>query len=144
MTDALVVNELVSIPRSELEFRATRAGGPGGQHVNTSSTRIELLWNVVGTRALSDMERERVLRRLASRTDANGMVRVVSSESRSQLRNRESAETRLAELVRRALLTPRKRVPTRPSRSAREARLQDKRKRSEKKRLRRGRARGDE
>ena len=138
MTDALRVNDLVAIPRSELEFRATRAGGPGGQHVNTSSTRIELLWNVRTTRALSDEERERVQQRLASRTDSDGNVRVVSSESRSQLRNRESAEERLAEMLRRALTPPRKRIPTRPSRRAREARLQEKRRRSEKKRMRRG------
>lgn len=138
MTDALRVNDRVSIPRSELDYRATRAGGPGGQHVNTSSTRIELLWNVRTTRALSEEERERAQQRLASRTDAEGIVRVVSSESRSQLRNRESAEARLAELLRRALIAPRKRIPTRPSRASREARLQEKRKRSEKKRMRRG------
>ena len=138
MTDALRVNDRVSIPRSELDYRATRAGGPGGQHVNTSSTRIELLWNVRTTRALSEEERERAQQRLASRTDAEGIVRVVSSESRSQLRNRESAEARLAELLRRALIAPRKRIPTRPSRASREARLQEKRKRSEKKRMRKG------
>jgi ribosome-associated protein len=138
VTDALKVNDLVSIPRSELDYRATRAGGPGGQHVNTSSTRIELLWNVRTTRALPEEERERVQQRLASRTDADGNVRVVSSESRSQLRNRESAEARLAEMLRRALIAPRKRIPTRPSRASREARLQDKRRRSEKKRMRRG------
>ena len=138
MSDPLRVNDQISIPRAELEFHATRAGGPGGQHVNTSSTRIELLWNVRTTRALSDEDRERVQQRLASRTDADGFIRVVSSESRSQLRNRESAETRLAEILQRALRTPRKRIPTRPSRASREARLQDKRKRSEKKRMRRG------
>ena len=138
MTDPLRVNDQISIPRAELEFRATRAGGPGGQHVNTSSTRIELLWNVRSTRALADEDRERVQQRLASRTDADGFIRVVSSESRSQLRNRESAEIRLAEMLRRALRTPRRRIPTRPSRASREARLQDKRKRSEKKRMRRG------
>lgn len=138
MSDSLRVNDQISIPRSEIELRATRSGGPGGQHVNTSSTRIELLWNVRTTRALSDEQRERVRQRLASRTDADGFVRVVSSESRSQLRNRETAENRLAEMLRRALVKPRKRIPTRPSRAAREARLQDKRKRSEKKRMRRG------
>jgi ribosome-associated protein len=138
VSDELRIDDRLSIPAAELEFRATRAGGPGGQHVNTSSTRIELLWNVRTTRALSDEQRELVQQRLASRTDADGVIRVVSSESRSQLRNRESAESRLAEMIRRALVKPRKRIPTRPSRSAREARLQDKRKRSEKKRMRRG------
>jgi ribosome-associated protein len=138
MSDALRVSDELSIPRSELEFRATRSGGPGGQHVNTSSTRIELLWNLHTSRALSDEQRERVRQRLASRTDADGFIRVVSSESRSQLRNREAAEDRLAEILRRALIRPRKRIATRPSRAAREARLKDKRLRSEKKRMRRG------
>lgn len=138
MSDALEVDDELSIPRSELEFRATRSGGPGGQHVNTSSTRIELLWNLRTSGALTDEQRERLRQRLASRTDAEGVVRVVASEYRSQLRNREAAETRLAELLRRALVKPRKRIPTRPSRAAREARLKDKRMRSEKKRMRRG------
>lgn len=138
MSDTLEVNDELSIPRSELEFRATRSGGPGGQHVNTSSTRIELLWNLRTSRALTDEQRERLRQRLASRTDAEGVVRVVSSEYRSQLRNREAAETRLAEMLRRALVKPRKRIPTRPSRAAREARLREKRMRSEKKRMRRG------
>lgn len=137
MSDALKVNDELSIPASELEFRATRSGGPGGQHVNTSSTRIELLWNLRSSRTLSDEQRERLRQRLASRTDADGFVRVVSSEYRSQPRNREAAEARLAELLRRALVKPRKRIPTRPSRAAREARLEEKRKRGEKKRMRR-------
>ena len=138
MSDALRVSDELSIPRSELDLRATRSGGPGGQHVNTSSTRIELLWNVVTSRALTDEQRERIRQRLASRTDADGFIRVVSSESRSQLRNREAPESRLAEILRRALVKPRKRIPTRPSRAAREARLKDKRLRSERKRMRRG------
>ncbi len=138
MSDVLEVSDELSLPRSELEFRATRSGGPGGQHVNTSSTRIELLWNLGDSRALSDEQRDRLRQRLASRTDAAGYVRVVSSEYRSQLRNREAAEARLVELLRRALAVPRKRVATRPSRAAKEARLRDKRRQSEKKRLRRG------
>jgi len=138
VSDSLRVSDELAIPRSELQFRATRSGGPGGQHVNTSSTRIELLWNVRTSRTLTDEQRERVRQRLASRTDADGFVRVVSSENRSQLRNREAAEARLAEIVARALAKPRKRIPTRPSRSARETRLKDKRMRSEKKRMRRG------
>jgi ribosome-associated protein len=135
--DGLRVNARVAIPRSELVVRATRSGGPGGQHVNTSSTRVELLWNVRHTRALDDAERERVAAKLASRMDAEGFVRVVASESRSQLRNREAAEERLADLVRRALAVPRPRIATKPSRAAREARLSDKRRRSERKRMRR-------
>ncbi|HEY9517402.1 MAG TPA: peptide chain release factor-like protein, partial [Gemmatimonadaceae bacterium] len=82
MTGPLEVNDRVSIPSTELVFRATRSGGPGGQHVNTSSTRVELLWNVRSTRALGEEDRERVEARLASRMDADGFVRIVSSESR--------------------------------------------------------------
>ncbi|HEU4563357.1 MAG TPA: alternative ribosome rescue aminoacyl-tRNA hydrolase ArfB [Gemmatimonadaceae bacterium] len=135
--DALPVTDLVRIPRAELEARATRSGGPGGQHVNTSSTRIELLWNIAASGALSDEEKARLRERLGSRIDGEGVLRVVASESRSQRQNREAAEARLAELVRRALHVRRKRVPTKPSRAAKQARLDDKRRRSETKRRRR-------
>jgi ribosome-associated protein len=134
---ALAVTGTVSIPRTELQDRATRAGGAGGQHVNTSSTRIELLWNVATSQALDEEARARVSAKLASRLDGEGNVRVVSSARRSQVQNREAAEARLAELVRAALAVPRRRKPTRPTRAAKEARLGDKRKRSETKRQRR-------
>lgn len=136
-TDGLRVDERIVIPRAELFARATRSGGPGGQHVNTSSTRIELLWNVRETRALDDETRERVARRLASRSDAAGWVRVVANEFRSQHRNREAAEARLVELVRRALVVPHIRKRTRPPKAAKEARLAAKKQRGERKRLRR-------
>ena len=135
--DALAVNADVSIPRSELVFRATRAGGPGGQHVNTSSTRIELLWSPVSSRALDDASRARVIEKLASRLDGDGYVRVVASENRSQLRNREEAERRLAELVRKALVVPKVRKKTRPSRAAKARRVDEKKRKSEKKAMRR-------
>jgi len=135
--DALVVDAAVAIPRAELEVRATRAGGPGGQHVNTSSTRIELRWNVRATRALDDARRDHVLARLASRLDGEGNVRVVASEFRSQRQNREAAEARLVDLVRRALVVPKRRKPTKPSRAAKAKRLDEKRRQSEKKRNRR-------
>ena len=138
MSEPLRITAEVTVPRGELVARATRAGGPGGQHVNTSSTRVELLWNVRDSAALDDATRERLLARLARRLDAAGNVRVVASATRSQRRNREAAEERLAELVRRALATSRKRIATKPSRAAKEARLTAKRRRSEKKRERRG------
>ncbi|HEY0970220.1 MAG TPA: alternative ribosome rescue aminoacyl-tRNA hydrolase ArfB [Gemmatimonadales bacterium] len=134
---ALAVNATVSIPRTELEVRATRSGGPGGQHVNTSSTRIEIRWNVLRSSALDEEQRARVVARLAARVDGEGWLRVVSSESRSQRQNREAAEARLAEMVRRALVIPRTRKPTKPSRAAKRARLEDKRKQGEKKARRR-------
>ena len=125
------------IPRTELEFRATRAGGPGGQHVNKTSTRIELTWNVETSRVLTDEQRSRIRDKLGGRMDAGGAIRVVASDSRSQTQNRAEAERRLAELVRRALIVPRKRRKTRPTRAAVEQRLRGKKKKSEKKRDRR-------
>jgi ribosome-associated protein len=136
-SDALVVNEQVAIPHGELTYRATRAGGPGGQHVNTSSTRIELLWNVASSAALTDAQRALLREKLAARLDAEGNVRVVASDSRSQLQNRERADARLAALVRDALVVRKPRRPTKPSRAAKEARLREKKKRSGKKQERR-------
>jgi ribosome-associated protein len=127
----------VAIPRTELVYRASRAGGAGGQHVNTSSTRIELLWNVLATGALDDAARERVTAKLRSRIDGEGWIRVVSSARRSQLQNREAAEERLAELVRGALAVRKRRKATKPSRGAKEARLAEKKRRGETKRQRR-------
>ena len=127
----------LAIPRTELVYRASRAGGAGGQHVNTSSTRIELLWNVRDTRALNDAGRERVAAKLASRLDGEGWLRVVSSARRSQGQNREAAEARLIALVKAALVVPKRRKPTRPSHGAKESRLAEKKKRSDTKRQRR-------
>lgn len=131
MSDALQVTDEVSIPRDELSIRASRSGGAGGQHVNTSSTRIELLWNIAETRALPEGVRDGVLQRLGSRTNADGVIRIVSSEHRSQLRNREAAEERLAKLVRGALTVPRARRKTAPTRASKEARLKAKKRRAE-------------
>lgn len=124
------------IPRHELSFRATRAGGPGGQHVNTSSTRVEVRWKPRDTTALSDEEKARLEKRLGARLDARGTLRVVSSQSRSQLVNRERAEARLAELVRRALAVQKKRKSTAPSKAAIERRLREKKLRSTRKKQR--------
>jgi len=136
--DALRITDRVSIPRSELEVRATRSGGPGGQHVNTSSTRIELRWNLLNSVALDDGERARVAAKLVGRLDGDGFLRVVSSATRSQRRNRDAAEDRLADLLRRALATPRKRVSTKPGRAAKEARLDAKKRRGKRKKERGG------
>jgi ribosome-associated protein len=135
--DVIRVTDAVSIPRSELTFRATRSGGPGGQHVNTSSTRIEIAWDVTRTRSLTDEQRAHAVRRLGARVSDEGTVRVVASDSRSQRQNREHAEARLADLIRRALAVPKPRKRTRVPRGAVEARLEGKRKRGERKRQRR-------
>ena len=135
--DSLAVTPEISIPRAELTYRATRSGGPGGQHVNTSSTRIELLWDLSHSRAVNDEQRERLRSKLAPRLDSDGMVRVVASDSRSQQQNRVAADTRLAALVRHALHVPKKRRKTRPPAAAKERRIKAKKLRSERKRDRR-------
>ena len=139
MDAGLVVSPALTIPLAELEVRATRAGGPGGQHVNTSSTRIELVWDVATSAVLSDEQRARLLARLASRLDRAGRLRVVAQAERSQLQNREAALERLAGLVAAALVVPKRRRPTKPTRASRERRLAEKRRRGERKRDRRTR-----
>ena len=129
--DALAINERLAIPRHELSTRASRAGGAGGQHVNTSSTRIELLWNVRTSGAVDEETRARLMEKLATRIDGEGVIRVVASDRRSQRQNRESAEERLTELVRKALVVQKKRRATKPSRASKEKRISEKKKRGE-------------
>jgi ribosome-associated protein len=136
-TSFLNITPVIAIPRAELQYRATRAGGPGGQHVNTSSTRIELLWDIDNSRAVDDVQRARIRTRLAARLDSEGMVRVVASDRRSQQQNRDAADERLASLVRHALHVPKKRKATKPTRAAKEKRLTEKKKHSDKKKQRR-------
>src|SRR3954467_621185 len=92
----LEVNESLSIPRSELDVRVSRSSGAGGQHVNKTSSRVEIFWNIPGSRALNDEQRDRLRSKLSSRMTTDGSVRVVASDMRSQSRNRELAEERLA------------------------------------------------
>lgn len=127
---SLVISRQLSIPRGELTVRASRSGGPGGQHVNTSSTRVEVLWNVRESPTLFDDQRVTLMNALRTRLSAAGEVRVVASDTRSQLRNRVLAEKRLAEIVRRALIIKKARKKTRPTRSAVERRLAEKKLRS--------------
>jgi ribosome-associated protein len=129
----LVVNESLSIPRSELDVRVSRSSGAGGQHVNKTSSRVEIFWNILGSRALDEEQRTRLLARLSSRLTTDGSIRVVASDTRSQTRNRELAEERLADLVRRALIVPKKRRATKPTKASREARLESKKRHSSKK-----------
>ena len=133
----LAVTPSLSIPLHEVVVRASASGGPGGQHVNRTATRIEAVWNVVESTALDDAQRQRLLARLASRLDSTGALRIVASEYRSQLRNRDAALERLSELVRRGLVVPRKRKATRPTKASKEKRLEGKRRRSATKRDRR-------
>lgn len=130
----LVVGPGLTIPRRELTLRVSRAGGAGGQHVNTSSTRVEVAWDLARSAAVTDEQRARLTRALGGRLAGDGVLRVVASERRSQAQNREAAEARLAALVRRALVVPKRRKATRPTRASVERRLEAKRRRGERKR----------
>jgi ribosome-associated protein len=133
----LVVTGRVVVPDTELSWRFSRSSGPGGQHVNTSDSRVELSFDVAGSAALPEILRARALERLAGRL-VDGVVTVAASERRSQLQNRELARQRLAALMREAIAPPpRVRRPTRPGRRAVQARLDAKKHRSQVKRLRR-------
>jgi len=125
------------IPPGELTVRASRASGAGGQHVNKTSSRVEVVWNITGSRALTPQDRAWLLRKLASRLSADGSLRVVVSDTRSQLRNREIAMERMADVVATALVRPKKRKATKPSRSALRAQFEAKKRQSLKKKRRR-------
>lgn len=129
----LWVNPSLLIPLAELEFSASRSSGPGGQHVNTSSTRVDVVWNVRRSAVLGDPARTRVLAALASRLSAEGDVRVVASDTRSQKQNRELALERLAAMIHKALLVRKARKKTKPGRGAVERRLAEKKIHSSKK-----------
>jgi ribosome-associated protein len=143
--DGLDVGAGRRIPPSELELRFSRSGGPGGQHVNTSSTRVELVFDLAGSPSLTDDEKQRATRRLRRRLDSEGRLRVVAQDERSQLRNRELAMRRMADLLREALAPPPPpRRPTRPSRAKAAERIDDKRRAGVRKRLRRPPDSGEE
>lgn len=135
--DELRVSQDLVIPASELLWRFDTSGGPGGQHANRSSTRVELSWNISESAALQAALRERILQHLGK--DApGGLLTIRAGESRSQWRNRQIARRRLADKLRRAMRPPAPpRRRTQPTRTAQERRLADKRARSETKRLRR-------
>jgi ribosome-associated protein len=139
----LAITPVLSIPWRELTFRATPAGGPGGQHVNRSSTRVELWWDVLGSPSLDEGQRGLLRAKLAPRLDQRGVLRLVSAEHRSQARNREAVVERFIKVIANGLKVPRPRKPTRPTRASVARRLDAKRKRSERKRER-GRREGDE
>jgi len=141
--DRIEIREGVTVPRTELRYRASRAGGPGGQHVNTSSTRVELVWNVDTSDALTEEQKNLVRERLSNRIRADGTLRLVAGGSRSQYQNKAEVTERFRRLLSRALDEPRPRRRTRIPPAVREARLREKRRRSELKRMR-GAVRGDE
>jgi ribosome-associated protein len=131
MADELRIDERLAIPLAEIELRASRSSGPGGQHANVTASRVEAVFDVAASAALDDAQRTRLIER------AGPVVTAVAQESRGQARNRELALERLAEKIAAGLVVPRRRRPTRPSRAARKRRLEGKRKTGELKRARR-------
>lgn len=136
-SDDLVVTAILTIPAGELQWQFSRAGGAGGQHVNTTDSRVQLSWDLEASTALSDEQQSRARRRLASDV-IDGVITVTASERRSQLRNREQARERLAALIADAIAPPPPpRRPTKPSRGAQQRRVDSKKRRGQTKQLRR-------
>jgi len=135
--EILYINDQISIPLSELHFQFVPSGGPGGQHANRSATQVELHFDVVGSPALSEAQREQVMAALGSRLDGQGGLRLVSGASRSQARNRQEVTDRFRVLLAQALRPRKRRRRTHIPRRERERRLADKRHRGEKKQRRR-------
>lgn len=138
-TDLIPINENLSIPESELQFRFSTGGGPGGQHVNKTATRVTLLFDVANSPSLEEESRVRLIDRLASRLDRRGLLHIDVHESRSQWQNRATAVARFQRLMADALVEQAERHPTRPTRRSREERLEGKKRRSAVKRDRRQR-----
>ncbi|MBA3331336.1 MAG: aminoacyl-tRNA hydrolase [Actinobacteria bacterium] len=130
-SDPIRVTRSVSLPRSEIVLRTSRSSGPGGQHAQKSETRVEALFDVEASEALSPIQKRRVTAK------AGPVLRAVAQDERSQLRNRELAVERLVAALRRALHVDRRRVATRPTKASQERRLDEKRRRGQQKRRRR-------
>ncbi len=130
-SESIRVTRSVVVPRSEIELRTSRSSGPGGQHAQKSETRVEAVFDVEASSALSDAQKRRVVAK------AGPVLRAIAQDERSQLRNKELAIERVIESLREALRVPRRRVPTKPSAASRARRLDQKKRRSQIKRLRR-------
>ena len=129
--ESIQVTRSVSLPRSEIDYRFSRSSGPGGQHAQKSDTRVEASFDVEASATLSEAQKRRVVGK------AGPVLRAIAQDERSQWRNRELATERLVEALREALRVPRRRRPTKPTKASRERRLEQKRRRSDTKRLRR-------
>lgn len=134
--DDLRIDRRHVIPAAELELRVMRASGPGGQGVNTTDSAVEIRWTMGDSDVLTDAEKRLVRDNLGTRLTKDDVFIVRASEHRSQHRNRDAARQRMASMLAEAIIPPRRRRPTKPSRRARQRRLDEKRQRGEVKRLR--------
>lgn len=137
MESYLYINETLSIPDAELIISTSRASGPGGQHVNKTSSKVSLRWNVITSQAINDVQRAKIIRRLSSRLVGEGELLIHVESERSQLRNRAIAKERLALLIKEALLPQKRRIATKPSAGAKKRRIKDKLERGTLKKMRR-------
>jgi ribosome-associated protein len=129
--ESIRVTRSVAVPRSEIELRTSRSSGPGGQHAQKSETRVEAVFDVEASGALTEPQKRRVVAK------AGPVLRAVAQDERSQARNKELATERVIQMLREALRVERKRMPTKPTEAAKQRRLDEKRRRGETKRLRR-------
>jgi len=132
----LWINGQFAIPTSELEFRFAQSGGPGGQHVNKTSTKVLLRFDVLTSPSLEDKVRTKLLGRLANRLDKQGVLQIIAQSTRSQLKNKSEAVDRLCLVLEEALKEQKPRKATRPSRASKERRLNQKKQNSQKKKER--------
>ncbi len=131
------INSHLIIPSGEIVYRATRSSGPGGQHVNTSATQVELLFDVTHSPSLNEAQRQRILSQLKNLIDQEGILHLTAQSERSQLRNREIVTEHFQAVLAGALRVPKKRKRTQPSAASKERRLQSKKRRGQIKQLRR-------
>jgi ribosome-associated protein len=136
MKDDVYIKNEISIPADEIEFKVSRSGGPGGQHVNRTESKVSVYWNIKNTRILTDEQKLRVLNNIHTHVTDDGVLVIHNSESRSQQQNKQAALATLATVIRKALYIPKKRMKTKVSKAVKEARLQEKSRRSSLKKLR--------
>jgi ribosome-associated protein len=132
----LHISYSLKIPISELQFKTSRSGGPGGQNVNKLETRVEVLLDIANSHSIPDPIRYRLLKTLSSQLDSSGVLHVVAQDTRSQWKNKQLAIERLTDVLKTALIVRKKRVATKPTHNAREVRIRTKKARSNTKRLR--------
>jgi ribosome-associated protein len=132
----VIISHSLKIPITELQFRTSRSGGPGGQNVNKLETRVELLFNLENSPSIPRNLKQRLLTNLSSRLDSSGVLRIIAQDSRSQWKNKQLAIDKFISLLKSASIVPKKRIVTKSTTASKENRLRRKKIRSEKKRFR--------